>query len=145
MSLSPVKNHATVQLAYEYKHPCRYLKRQLTTSTMSVIWNRNNFQGKRVSLDSCSNLVNSQHLKKLYQYECFARLVTVGGHFRHHTKMADFEYFNSCFVRFLVKKKMAKTQKRVLSMASSDSHIDKPQRGHPKRAKLPDVNINTGA
>ena len=30
-------------------------------------------------------------------------------------------------------------------MASSDSQIDKPQRGRPKRADLPDVNINTGA
>ena len=30
-------------------------------------------------------------------------------------------------------------------MASSDSQIDKPQRGRPKRAELPDVNINTGA
>ena len=30
-------------------------------------------------------------------------------------------------------------------MASSDSHIDKPQRGHPKRAELADVNINRGA
>ena len=30
-------------------------------------------------------------------------------------------------------------------MASSDSQIDKPQCGHPKRAELPDVNINTGA
>ena len=30
-------------------------------------------------------------------------------------------------------------------MASSDSQIDKPQPGHPKRAELPDVNINTGA
>ena len=30
-------------------------------------------------------------------------------------------------------------------MASSDSHIDKPQRGHPKRPELPGVNINTGA
>ena len=30
-------------------------------------------------------------------------------------------------------------------MASSDSHIDQPQRGHPKRTELPDVNINTGA
>ena len=29
-------------------------------------------------------------------------------------------------------------------MASSDSQIDKPQRGRPKRAELPDVNINTG-
>ena len=28
-------------------------------------------------------------------------------------------------------------------MASSDSQIDKPQRGRPKRAELPDVNINT--
>ena len=31
-------------------------------------------------------------------------------------------------------------------MASSDSQIDKPQRGCPtKRAELPDVNKNTGA
>ena len=30
-------------------------------------------------------------------------------------------------------------------MASSDSQIDKPQRGRPKRAELPDVNINTGS
>ena len=30
-------------------------------------------------------------------------------------------------------------------MASINSQIDKPQRGHPKRAELPDVNINTGA
>ena len=30
-------------------------------------------------------------------------------------------------------------------MASSDSQIDKPKRGRPKRAELPDVNINTGA
>ena len=29
-------------------------------------------------------------------------------------------------------------------MASSNSQIDKPQRGHPKRAELPDININTG-
>ena len=29
-------------------------------------------------------------------------------------------------------------------MASSDSQIDKPQCGRPKRAELPDVNINTG-
>ena len=30
-------------------------------------------------------------------------------------------------------------------MASSDSQIDKPQRGCPKKAELPVVNINTGA
>ena len=29
-------------------------------------------------------------------------------------------------------------------MASSDGQIDKPQRERPKRAELPDVNINTG-
>ena len=29
-------------------------------------------------------------------------------------------------------------------MASSDSQINKPQHGHPKRAELLDVNINTG-
>ena len=28
---------------------------------------------------------------------------------------------------------------------SSESQIDKPQRGRPKRVELPDVNINTGA
>ena len=32
----------------------------------------------------------------------------------------------------------------ILDMASSDSQIDKPQHGRPKRAELPDVNINTG-
>ena len=30
-------------------------------------------------------------------------------------------------------------------MASCDSQFDKPQHGHPKRAELLDVNINTGA
>ena len=30
-------------------------------------------------------------------------------------------------------------------MASSDSQIDKPQRGRPKRAELPDVNLKTQA
>ena len=40
---------------------------------------------------------------------------------------------------------MASTQKNLLNMASSDSQTDKPQRGCPKRAELPDVNINTGA
>ena len=29
-------------------------------------------------------------------------------------------------------------------MATSDSQIDKAQRGCPKRAELPGVNINTG-
>ena len=29
-------------------------------------------------------------------------------------------------------------------MASSDSQIDKPQPGRPKRAELPDANVNTG-
>ena len=51
----------------------------------------------------------------------------------------------ACFVRFLVKQIGIKTHKSVLNMASSDSQIDKPQRGCPKRAELPDVNINTGA
>ena len=43
------------------------------------------------------------------------------------------------------KNNLASTQKSVLNMASSDSQINKPQRGRPKRAELPDVNINTGA
>ena len=32
-----------------------------------------------------------------------------------------------------------------MNIASSDSQIDKPQRGRPKIAEPPDVNINTGA
>ena len=31
-----------------------------------------------------------------------------------------------------------------MNMASSNSQINKPQCGRPKRAELPDVNINTG-
>ena len=37
------------------------------------------------------------------------------------------------------------TQKITLNTTSSDSQIYKPQRGRPKRAELPDVNINKGA
>ena len=55
--------------------------------------------------------------------------------------MVDFEYFR--VLSFSHEKKLTKTQKSVLNMGSSDSQIDKPQRGSPKRADLPDVNINT--
>ena len=34
---------------------------------------------------------------------------------------------------------------KVYWIWQGDSQIDKPQRGHPKRAELPDVNINKGA
>ena len=44
-----------------------------------------------------------------------------------------------------MKKKLTKTLKSILNMTSSDSQIDKPQPGRPKRAELPDVTINTGA
>ena len=55
--------------------------------------------------------------------------------------MADLELrVSSCFVHFLMKKKLTSTQKSVSNKASSDSQIDKPQRGHPKRAELPDIN-----
>ena len=60
--------------------------------------------------------------------------------FSLYTKMADF----SCFLRFLVKI-IDINQESVLNMASSDSQVDKPQRGRPKRAEVPDLNINTGA
>ena len=53
-----------------------------------------------------------------------------------------FSYHTKRFVRFLVKKIDINSEK---CMASSDSQIDKPQRGHPKRAELPGMNINTGA
>ena len=42
-----------------------------------------------------------------------------------------------------MKKRGIKTQKSVLNMASSDSHINKSQHGRPNRAELPDGNINT--
>ena len=50
------------------------------------------------------------------------------------------------FVHFLVKKEFViNSEKCIEHGISSDSQIDKPQRGRPKRAALPDVNINTGA
>ena len=60
--------------------------------------------------------------------------------FSYHPKMADFEYFRVLSV--FSWKKLPLTQKSVLNMSSSDSQIDKPQRG---RRELLDVNINTGA
>ena len=65
-------------------------------------------------------------------------LVTVGGHFRISglTSIVVFCPFS--------RQKKRQTQKGVLNMASSDSQIDKPQHGRPKRAELPS-NINTGA
>ena len=48
--------------------------------------------------------------------------------------MADFEYFRVLSV--FSWKKSARAQKSVLNMASSNSQIDKPQHGHPKRAEL---------
>ena len=63
--------------------------------------------------------------------------------FSYHTKMADFHY--SRVLSVFSWKKLASLQKNVLNMASSDSQIDKPQRGRPKRAELPDANINTVA
>ena len=43
------------------------------------------------------------------------------------------------------KKKDKNSEKCIEIMTSSNSQIDKPQRGQPKRAELMDVNINTGA
>ena len=57
--------------------------------------------------------------------------------------MANFEYFRVLSVFSWTK--LSKTQESVLDMAGSDSQIDKPQRVCPKRAEVPDVNINTGA
>ena len=48
------------------------------------------------------------------------------------------------FRLFPHEKEIVKTQKSLSNMASNDSQIDTPQRGRPKRAELPDVNINTG-
>ena len=62
--------------------------------------------------------------------------------FSYHTKMADLSIFGFC--PFSCERNWHKLRK-VLNMASSDSQIDKLQRGRPKRAELPDVNINTGA
>ena len=57
-------------------------------------------------------------------------------------KMAEFEYFRVLSV-FSWNIKGINSQKSVLTMASSVSQIDKPQRGCPNRAALPDININS--
>ena len=63
--------------------------------------------------------------------------------FSYHTKMTDFLDF---FCPFSREKNCHKLRKSVMNIASSDSQIDiKPQRGRPKRAALPDVNINMRA
>ena len=65
--------------------------------------------------------------------------------FSYRTKNGGLRVF-SCFVRFFVKtKKCHKLRKVYWIWQSSDSQINKPQRGRPKRAELLDVNINTGA
>ena len=56
----------------------------------------------------------------------------------------DLSIFVFVFFCFLMKIFWAQTQKSTLNLAISDSQMDKSQRGHPKRAELPDVNINTG-
>ena len=43
------------------------------------------------------------------------------------------------------KKSGTNSEKSIEYGKYSNSQIDKPQRGRPKRAELPDVNINTGA
>ena len=75
------------------------------------------------------NIQLSQSYTRMYS--CFARLVTLCGHFRTYENGADFEflfYFILFFIFYLVK------QKSVLDMASSDSQMRKPQRGRPDRA-----------
>ena len=63
--------------------------------------------------------------------------VTAGGHFRliqiHFCVLSVFSY------------KIGINSKECIELGSSDSQIDKPQRGRPKRADLRDVNINTSA
>ena len=54
-------------------------------------------------------------------------------------------YENGGLCPFSREKNWHKLKKCILNMASSDSQIDKPQPGRPKRTELPDVNINTGA
>ena len=80
-------------------------------------------------------------IKDVLSVLMLACLVTIGGHFRTY-KNGRRRVF-SCFVHFLMKK-LTLAPKSVLNMSSSNSQIDKPQRGYPKRAELPDVNINTG-
>ena len=55
--------------------------------------------------------------------------------FSYNTKMADFEYLFSCFVRFLMKQIGINSEKCI---ASSDSHINELQHGRPKRAEVLD-------
>ena len=70
----------------------------------------------------------------------FCMPITVGGHFHIVRRQWTLNILVFCLISIL-----ASTQKSVLNMASNHSHIDKPQHGCPKRAEMPDVNINTGA
>ena len=65
--------------------------------------------------------------------------------FSYHTKMVDFEYSRVLSIFSYKKQQLTQAQESVLNMACNDSQIDKPQRGRPKRAELPEVNIHTGA
>ena len=59
--------------------------------------------------------------------------------------MANFEYFRVSPFPTLNQTGINSEKCIKLLVASRGSQIDKPQRGRPKRAELPDVNINTGA
>ena len=64
--------------------------------------------------------------------------------FSYHYEHGRVRLFRDLFSR--EKKKLAQLRICVLNIygISSDSQINKPQHGHPKRAELLDVNINTG-
>ena len=63
----------------------------------------------------------------------------VGGHFPWYEN-GELRVF-SCFVHFLVKQIGINSEtEKCIEYGSSDSQIDKPQRGRPKRAELLDVN-----
>ena len=65
-----------------------------------------------------------------------------------HMKMADFIFvFNFSYLSIFAFCPFSHDKIGInsLNMASSDSQMDTPQCRCPKRAELPDVNINTGA
>ena len=82
-------------------------------------------------------------LRDSWTFSVFARLVTVGGHRHHHSKMADFEYF--LVLSVFSWKKIVINSKKCIGYGVSDSQIDRPQRGRPQSPELLDAQsgVNT--
>ena len=126
-------------------HPVAAVQVPLCLAQVERLVLRTNPGGKHATVVCNTNTTTSKRLcaGKSWMYCLYSYFNSVGGHFRILRKWRTWVF--SCFVHFLVKTVDINSEKCIGYMASSDSQIDKPQHGRPKRVELPDVNINTGA